>query len=939
MSKSAFSCSNRGANTVYLIAQDASGNKDSAAATVTVIDNIKPTVSCKNITVTLNNSGTATITASQIDNGSSDNCGISSLTLSNQNFDHTNLGSNGIYLIVADASGNKDSCLATITIIDNTNPVANCNSISVTLGINGTASITTAQINNGSTDNAFPPILSLSNYNFDCTNIGLNYIYLIATDETGNKDSCLATINVINNLSASAVITSPILCHGGSAQVEVTVVGGSGNYTGSGTISLAAGTHTITVNDITGCSAQTTITISEPNSISISGISNDPICHNGSNGSINISLSGGTNSYTYLWSNLATSEDINSITAGSYTVTVTDENGCSQIASFSLSNPAAYSVAVNTSSNACFGDNSGTAAAIVTGGQTPYSYIWDNDNEITDSISNLFSGYYNVIVTDGNNCTVIAPFAITQPDPISVQILTADNTTICYNSSIDLEGYVDGIYQSILWTSDGDGVFGSSNLISNYTPGSADILAGHATLSLNAVSISGCPATIASIYINVKNKPARPSDITGSAQICLGHQSYYSVLSASDANTYNWTTGNTSSILSGQGTNLVNINFPFNVANSGTYVYVNAENECGISLTRQIWIRHNIGSAQFQVGPSTVCPGAQNNYYRVRKVEGADSIKWTIPPGATIVSNTDTTAYIDFDNTFNGGVIKVTAYFACANSVAQLKTSVPITRVPGNITGPIAGLCDTTVTYSIAAVTNASAYLWTPPTGAAIIGASNGLLCTMYFSPGFVPGIISVYSLNECGTAGIARTLSVKAVPQTPTVINGPATICANQQNVTYSTPSITGVTSYIWSVPSTATIVSGQGSTSIVVNFGNKAGGINVQANRTCAGTSSTKTLAYTITCREGNFETGTTVNIMPNPSNGNFSIAISAKAATKTIISIIDLTGRMIYSEEQQTTEGLNEFPMQTNLSAGMYMLRIESGSEIQLKPFIIE
>jgi hypothetical protein len=421
--------------------------------------------------------------------------------------------------------------------------------------------------------------------------------------------------------------------------------------------------------------------------------------------------------------------------------------------------------------------------------------------------------------------------------------------------------------------------------------------------------------------------------------LCLDNSGSFNIAPSTDANSYNWTTGNISNVTSGQGSTSVNIYFPPAVTNSGTYVFVSGVNECGTGIPSQVWVRHNVGAAQFQVGPNSVCPGSTNVYYRVRTVDGADSIRWVLPPGCSFASQNDTSAYIDFSNSYTGGTINVIAYFACGNSHASLKTNIPITRVPGNITGPIAGLCDTTVTYSIAAVSGAASYLWIVPSGANIVGSANGLTCTVQFNPGFTTGIISAYAVNVCGVAGGARSLSVKGIPQTPSVINGPITICAFQQNVVYSTPSITGVNSYIWSVPSSASIVSGQGTNSIVVNFGNKAGGINVQANRTCSGNSSTKSLGYTITCREGISELTNTLNIMPNPSHGNFAITFTTEKSSKTIISIIDFTGRTIYSEQKQTVEGLNEFPMQTNLSAGMYILKTENENDIQQRTFIVE
>jgi len=926
--------------TYTVVATDQIAGCTSSSSVTVYGDTTKPVVNCQNISINLNSAGQASITASQINNGSTDNCTIASVVANNTNFDCTNLGANAVYLVVTDNSGNVDSCLATVTVVDNIKPTVNCTPITVTLESNGSVNVAASSLNNGSTDNCGIVNFSLSKSTFNCQNVGDNNVYLIATDASGNKDSCLTTVTVTSDLSASATITSPIACYGENATILITASGGSGVYSGTGSNQVSAGNYNYIVSDNNGCSTTTSIIITEPTALSVSESVINPLCHDDNNGSINITVYGGTPSYTYSWSSGQITEDISSLPGANYTVTVTDNNGCSTTNSYVLTNPLQLSATIATTDNVCYGNNTGTASASISGGTSPYSYLWDNDNEITSAITGLYAGFYNVIINDENNCTISIPFVITQPDPVEVQILNDNNSQICYNSSITLLGYIDGAYQSLIWQTSGDGTFNNNETLSPiYTPGINDIATGSVILSLEVTSNINCTPFAATINVLIKNKPSKPSPISGLLKLCLDNSESYSIAPSSNAISYNWTTGNISSITSGQGTTSVSVYFPPTVTNSGTYIFVSAVNECGSSTPSQVWVRHNVGAAQFQVGPNTICPGTNNVYYRVRSVDGADSIKWTLPAGCTFSSQNDTIAYINFSNSYNGGSITVAAYFKCGNSYATLKTYVPITRVPGNIVGPTGGLCDTTVTYSIPPVVDAASYLWSVPAGASIVGSPNGTSCTVNFGSGSFSGIISVVAINQCGVSGIARTVSVKGIPNTPSVINGPTTICAYQQNVVYSTPAVVGVNSYIWSVPSTASIVSGQGTNSIVVNFGNKAGGINVQANRTCSGNSSTKSFGYTITCREGISELTNTLNIMPNPSHGNFSISFTSEKSSKTIISIIDFTGRTIYSEQNQTVEGLNEFPMQTNLSAGMYILKTENENDIQQRTFIIE
>ncbi len=117
--KTSFTCADVGPNTVTLTADDGNGNQDTCISTVTVEDGLDPTAVCQDLTLTLNATGTATISVAQIDNGSSDNCGIASMVLDRTDFDCSNIGVNTVLLTVTDYSGNTGKCNATVTVQDN----------------------------------------------------------------------------------------------------------------------------------------------------------------------------------------------------------------------------------------------------------------------------------------------------------------------------------------------------------------------------------------------------------------------------------------------------------------------------------------------------------------------------------------------------------------------------------------------------------------------------------------------------------------------------------------------------------------------------------------------------------------------------------------------------------------------------------------------------
>ncbi|MCB0609481.1 MAG: HYR domain-containing protein, partial [Lewinella sp.] len=205
LSLQSFSCANVGANTVTLTVTDINNNSSTCTATVTVQDNINPNALCKNATVNLDNSGNGSITPNDIDNGSNDNCGIGTLSLSQTGFDCSHVGNNPITLTVTDVNGNVSTCTATVKVQDNIAPVAVCQDVTVQLDNTGNGSTTAAAVNNGSSDACGVDGLSLDVSAFTCSNIGPNTVTLTVTDINDNVSTCPATVTVEDNVDPVAV--------------------------------------------------------------------------------------------------------------------------------------------------------------------------------------------------------------------------------------------------------------------------------------------------------------------------------------------------------------------------------------------------------------------------------------------------------------------------------------------------------------------------------------------------------------------------------------------------------------------------------------------------------------------------------------------------------------------------------------------------------------
>lgn len=274
-----FDCSNVGDNIVTLIVSDTNGNVGTKHATVTVEDKTVPVVLTKNSTVQLDATGNASITFADVNNGSTDNCGISLLELDKTSFTCSNVGDNTVTLKVTDSSRNVATQTAIVTVEDKVAPVAIAKNKTIQLNEAGTASIIVADINNGSADNCGIATLTLDKTSFTCADVGENTVTLKVTDTNGNVANQTATVTV-EDLIAPVVLTKNITVQlDSSANVTITaadVNNGSTDICGirlleldSATFSCAnVGDNTVTlkVTDNSGNVSYGTATVTVVNS-------------------------------------------------------------------------------------------------------------------------------------------------------------------------------------------------------------------------------------------------------------------------------------------------------------------------------------------------------------------------------------------------------------------------------------------------------------------------------------------------------------------------------------------------------------------------------------------------------------------------------------------------------------------------------------------------
>lgn len=276
-------------------------------------------------------------------------------------------------------------------------------------------------------------------------------IYSVTVTDANNQSSIAESeITEPDELTISMSVSNyngtEISCSGGSdGYINITVAGGTTPYlyswsngtTTQNVENLTPGTIDVMVMDDNGCISQLSATLTEPASIDPNPTVSNVNCNGMNNGEISVAPVGGTSPYTYLWSNSLTTQTINGLASGAYHLTITDENGCSLITSYNISEPSAIDISTTTSNYngyqiSCFGLNDGFINLAITGGTTPYLYNWSNGSNIQD-ISGLSAGSYQVTVSDANGCIANQFTVLSQPSQLFISGTTTNIS--CYGAS------------------------------------------------------------------------------------------------------------------------------------------------------------------------------------------------------------------------------------------------------------------------------------------------------------------------------------------------------------------------------------------------------------------------------------------------------------------------------------------------------------------------
>jgi gliding motility-associated-like protein len=270
-------------------------------------------------------------------------------------------------------------------------------------------------------------------------------IYTVITSSNGCSYTDSIEITEPPVLSVSTIITN-VSCNGGNnGSITFNINGGTMNYEinidgvnqnlAAGLTSfttpsnLSAGSYPYTISDANGCLFIDTAYVLESIAISLVENTTSVSCFGGSNGSIDLSISGGTGSFNFTWSTADTTEDISNLSIGTYTYTITDSLNCIFSDTVSITEPSPINVSISINNVSCANGNDGIAILNISGGVFPYTENWGLSSSL-----NLEAGNHTFIVTDDNGCNYSDSITISEPSPLLVSYSTTD--ALC-NGALD----------------------------------------------------------------------------------------------------------------------------------------------------------------------------------------------------------------------------------------------------------------------------------------------------------------------------------------------------------------------------------------------------------------------------------------------------------------------------------------------------------------------
>lgn len=541
-----------------------------ASTTITLINNnvnfnitasITPITSCSNangsIDVSVNPNGTYTYLWS---NGST-------------NEDLMNLTEGTYSIVVSDVNGcsSSDEFIVTANV---TSPEISFNAVNSLCGQNnGSIDLTISPSGN----NSF--LWNSGEVTEDLIDLAAGNYFVTVTDANGCTSSSEIVINNTDFDITLFATTNPLTsCTTPNGTIDLSYLP-SGMYSFTWTngattedlIGLGAGTYTVTVTHTNGCATTGEYSVDAAMNLpQISSTIVNPIC-NQNNGSIDVSIMPAGN-YTYVWSNSSSTQDLNNINAGVYSVVATDANGCSTSASFTLVNTNnAFTVTANiTANSSCSNANGAIDVSVLPAGS--YTYLWGNGSTSED-ISNLTSATYTVIVSDANSCSSAMDFVVpSQTNTVAISFTSINPSCGQNNGNIDALISPSGNY-TYAWSNGGN----TEDLFS----------VGSGSYVLVVSDANGCTSSATTTLVNTNNNFSISGVVTDHTSCINANGSIDLTINPIGNYSFIWSNGNNAEDINNvvAGTYNVMVTDVVGCSSSMDFVVASQTNTANISFT------------------------------------------------------------------------------------------------------------------------------------------------------------------------------------------------------------------------------------------------------------------------------------------------------------------------------------------------------------------
>jgi gliding motility-associated-like protein len=619
-------------------------------------------------------------------------------------------------------------------------------------------------------------------------NLAAGTYSVMITDANGCTANGTATVNNMGSPTVTITSSTNVACNGGNTGSAISNgTGGTGTLTYAWTPAggnaatannLTIGTYTITVTDVNGCQDTAQVTITEPPLLTVSTTQADELCFGGTTASADAIPAGGVPAYTYAWSNAATTATTSGITAGGYSVTVTDANGCTATASVTITEPTQLALTTSQVDETCFGGSSGSAAVNPTGGTPGYIYSWSPTGGTNPTENNLSATSYTVNVTDANGCFTSASVTITEPTAVVVTATSVDAHCNQSDGSSTATGNGGTGTITYAWQPAGSGA-----TISNIPSG---------TYTVIATDANGCSDTTTTTVNNLNGVNASLASSTNI--LCNGQSTGDINITQTGGNgpyTYTWTP------------NVSATNTAASLA-AGSYTCVVTDaNGCSSTVSTTL-TQPTLLTVTASASPSAVClgssvqlnaiPAGGSPAYTVNWMPG--NLSGTSPNITPVASGNDTVFVTDANGCTASTVVAVTVF------------PVPSAIFTTDVTSGCAPVCVTfTDASTVAAPGNINAWTWDFGDGNTST-LQNPVHC--YSTPGSYNVILTVKTADGCvNTITMPAYITVyanpvaafSAGPQPTTLLNPDITFTDSSQNASswlWSFGDLTGSTSIV---------------------------------------------------------------------------------------------------------------------------------------------